>query len=65
MDFLSCLLKSKRVLGLAFGTHFLHDFFYKSVSYLILYQWANSQFHNLFLSQVIKQNVLLTSYLDS
>ena len=65
MTFLSYLLKLKRGLGLAFGAHFLHNFFNKSVSYLIVYKWTKFQCHNLFLSQDIKQNVLLSSYLDS
>ena len=65
MAFLSYLLKPKRVLGLAFGAHFLHGFFHKSVSYLILYQWTKFQCHNLFLSQDIKHNVLLSSYFGS
>ena len=64
MVFLSYLLKSKRGLGLAFGAHFLHGFLHKTVSYLILYQWIKCQCHNLFLSQDIKRNVLLSSYLD-
>ena len=34
------------------------------MSYLILYQWTKFQRHNLFLSQDIKQNVLLSSYSD-
>ena len=33
--------------------------------YLILYQWTEFQCHTLFLSQDIKYNVLLSSYLDS
>ena len=65
MAFLSYLLKLKRGLGLAFGAHFLHDIFHKSVSYLMLYQWTKLQCYNLFLSQDIKQNALLSSYLDS
>ena len=39
-------------------------FFRKHVPYLIFYQWTKFQCHALFLSQDIKQNVLL-SYLDS
>ena len=34
------------------------------MSYLILYQWTKFQRHNLFLSQDIKQNVLLSSHSD-
>ena len=64
MAFFSYLLKLKRDLRLAFGAHFLHDFFHKIVSYLILYQWTKFQCHDLLLSQDIKQNVLLSSYLD-
>ena len=58
------LAKLKRGLGLTFGAHFLHDFFHKNLPYLILYQWAKFQCHALFLSQDIKQNMLLSSYLD-
>ena len=39
-------------------------FFHSNVSYLILYQWTKFQCHILFLSQDIKQNVLLRSYLE-
>ena len=36
-----------------------------SVSYLILYQWPKFQPDTFFSSQDIKQNVLLSFYLDS
>ena len=62
---LSYLAKLKRGLGPAFGAHFLYDFFLKNVLSLILYQWTKFQCHTLFLSQDIKQNVLLSSHLDS
>ena len=65
MAVLGYLAKLKRGLRLAFGAHFLHDFFYKNVPYLILYQWTKFQCHTSFLFQFIKQNVLLSSYLDS
>ena len=32
---------------------------------MILYQWTKFQYHTLFLSQDIKQNVFLSFYLDS
>ena len=51
------LPKLKVGLGLAF--------FHKNVFYLILYQRAKFQCHTSFPSQDIKQNVLLSSYLDS
>ena len=51
------LPKLKRGLALAFGAHFLHDFFIKNVPYLILYQWPRFQCHTFFPSQDIKQNV--------
>ena len=35
------------------------------VPYSILYQWAKFQFYTLFLSQDTKQNMLLSSFLDS
>ena len=58
MAVLGYVAKSKRGLGLAFGA-------YEDVPYLILYQWTKFQCHTLFPSQDIKQNVLLSSYLDS
>ena len=57
--------KLEKGLGLAFGPHFLHGFFRENFLYLILYQWTEFQCHNLFLSQNIKQKVLLSPYLDS
>ena len=65
MAVLAYLAKLKRGLGLAFGAHFLHCFSKKNVAYLILCQWTKFQYHALFLSQDIKQNVLLSSSLDS
>ena len=59
MAVLGYLPKSKRRLGLAFGAHFLHDFFPKSVLYyLVLYQIF-------FPSQDIKQNMLVDDVLDN
>ena len=51
--------------GASFCCTFSAWFFRKNVPYLILYQWRKFQCHTLFLSQDIKQNVLLSSYLDS
>ena len=51
-----------RGLGPAFAAHFLHDFFYKNVIYVILHLWAKFQCPTFFPSQDIKQNVLLSSY---
>ena len=65
MSFLGYVPKLERGLGLAFGAHFLHDFFHKNVSYLIICLWAKFQCHTVFPSQDIKQNVLLSSYFDS
>ena len=65
MTVLDYIPNLKRDLGLAFGAHFLHVFFRKNVSYVILYQWTKFQRHTFFPSQDIKQNVLLSSYLDS
>ena len=65
MGVLGFSAKSKRGLGLAFGAHFLHEFSIKNVTYLILYQLIKFQCHTIFLSQDIKQNALLNSYLDS
>ena len=50
--------------GASFWCTFSAWFFHKNVPYLILYQWTKFQCHNLLLSQDIKQNVLLNSYLD-
>ena len=43
---LGYLEKLKLGLGLAFGAHFLHDFFHENAPYLILYQWAKFQCHS-------------------
>ena len=64
MAVLGYLPKLKRDLGLAFGAHFLH-FSIKNVLYLSLYQWTKFQCHTFSPSQDIKQNVLLSSYLDT
>ena len=61
MALLGYLVKLKRDLVLAFGAHSLHDFYIK----MFLYQWTKFQCHVIFLSQNIKQNVLLSSYLDN
>ena len=51
------------------GTIFWHTFcallFHKNSLYLILYQWTEVQHHTLFPFRDIKQNALLSSYLDS
>ena len=65
MSALGYLTKLKRGIGLTLGVHFLHDFFHQNILYLILYQWTKFQCHTLFLSQDIKQNVLLSPCLDS
>ena len=64
MAVLVYLEKLKKGLGLAFGADFLHDF---SIKMFLIYSSINGQFqcHNLFLSQDIKQNGLLSSNLDS
>ena len=61
MALLGYLAKLKRGLGLAFGADFLHNFPIKNVLYLIPYEWTKFQYHTLFLSQDIKQNMLMTS----
>ena len=58
------LAKLKRGLGLAFAAHFLHDFFIK-ISFFNSPSMDKVSSHTLFLSQDIKQNVLLSSYLYS
>ena len=65
MAVLGYLPKLKRGLRLAFGAHFLHYFFLTNVPFLILYLWKKFQCHTFFPSQDIKQNVLLSSYLDN
>ena len=64
MAVLGYLAKLKRGLG-RFWCTFSAWFFDKNVPYLIPYQWAKLQCHALLLPQDIKQNVLLSSYLDS
>ena len=61
MAVLGYLAKLKRDLGLAFGAHFQHDF---SIKMFLIYQCTKFQCHTLFPSQDIKQNVLLSFYLD-
>ena len=70
-DFLTCngcfglFRKIKKGIGASFWFTFSAWFFHKNVPCLILYQWTKFQCHILFLSQDIKQNVLLSFYLDS
>ena len=64
MAILGYLAKLKIGQGLALGAHFLQCF-HKNIPYVILYQWKKFQCRTLFPSQDMKQNVLLTSYLDS
>ena len=58
MGVLDCLPKLKRVLELAFDAHFLHDL-------IILYPLTKLQCCTFFPTQDVKQNVLLSSYLDN
>ena len=60
MAVLAYLPKLKRGLGLAFGAHFLHDF---SIKYYLSMDKVSMSY--IFPSQDIKQNVSLSSYLDS
>ena len=50
--------------GTSFCCTFSAWFFYKNVLYLILHLWTKFQCHTFFPSRDIKQNVLLSSYLD-
>ena len=59
------LPKLKRGLRPATGAHFLHDFPIKMFLIEYSYLWTQCQCHNFSSSQDIKQNVLLSSYLDS
>ena len=61
MAVLGYLPRLKRGLGLAFGAQCFH----KNFPYLILYLWTEFQCHNFFPFQDIKQNILLSSYLDN
>ena len=63
MAVLGCLAKSKRDLKLAFGAHFLHDFSIKCSLFNYLPMEKVLMSHHI--SQDIKQNVLLSSPLDS
>ena len=65
MTVLGYLAKLKRGLGLSFGEHFPHDFPIKYSLFNSLSMDKVSMSHTLLLSQVIKQNVLFSSYLDS
>ena len=63
MAVLGYLAKLERGLGRAFGAHFLHGFSLKM--FLIQFSINGQSFSvTLFLSQDVKQNVLLSSYLD-
>ena len=64
MALLSYLSDLKRVPGLAFAARFLRDF---SIKYSLLNTLSldKVQCHIFFPSQDIKQNVLLSSYLDN
>ena len=65
MAVLGYLPKLKRGLRPASGAHFVHDFPIKIFLIEYSYQWTQFRCHNLFPSQDTKQNVLLSSYLDS
>ena len=70
-EFLACngcfglFSKIKKGSGASFWCTFSAWFSHRKVPYLILYQWTKFQCDTLFLSQDIKQNVLVSSYLDS
>ena len=65
MAVLGYLPKLKRGLALASRAHFSASFYNTNVPYLILYQWTKFQSDTFFPSQDIKQNVLLSSRLES
>ena len=70
-DFIACsdcfglFTKIKKGSGTRVWCPFSAWFLHKNVPYLILYQWPKFQHDKFFPSQDIKQNVLLSSYLDS
>ena len=59
------ITKIKKWFGLAFGAHFMHYFSIIFFFYLIPYIWTKFQGHTFFSSQDMKQNMLLSSYLDN
>ena len=69
-EFVACngcfglITKMKKQSGTSFWCPFPAWFFHKNILYLILYQWTRFQCHNFFPSQDLKQNVLLSSYLN-
>ena len=65
MAVLDYLTKFERGLGLASGAYFLYDFPIKMFLIYNTLPWTKFQHHTFFTSQDIKQNVLLSSYLDS
>ena len=64
MAVLGYLAKLKKGLGVAFGAHFLHDFSIKSSLFSSSSMDKVSMSHLIFF-QDIKQNMLLSYYLDS
>ena len=57
--------KIKKGSGSSFWSTCSAWLFHKNIPYLILYQWKKSECHTFFSSLDIKQNMLLSSYLDS
>ena len=70
-EFLACngcfglFTKIRKWSGTRFWWTFCAWFFHKNVPYLIVYQWTTFQCHAFFSSHNIKENVLLSFYLDS
>ena len=63
MALLGYLPKLERRLRLFGFVAYFFMIFHKNVPYFILYQVTKFQYHTVFSSQGIKQNVLLSSYL--
>ena len=63
--FLGYLKKFKNGSGTSFWYIFSALFFHKNISYLISYQLTKFQYHTFFPSEDIKQNALLSSYLEN
>ena len=63
-DWFALFRKIKKGSGTSFWCTFSAWVLHKKVLYLILYQQTKFQCHALFLSQDIKENVLLIPYLD-
>ena len=65
MAVLGYLTKFKKGSGTSFWCICSALFFHKNVSYIIIYQLTKVLCHTIFPSRDIKQNVLISSYLEN